>query len=96
MQVINEICVNLIKKADFSEAQISQLIEAIFQKYPIIEFDEDILLTASQLRQEYSLSFWDSTIAACALAVEAEILYSEDLQDGLVIRGALKIKNPLK
>jgi predicted nucleic acid-binding protein len=27
VQVINEICVNLIKKAGFTEAQISQLVE---------------------------------------------------------------------
>jgi len=57
--------------------------------------DENILLTASQLRQEYSLSFWDSMVASCALLAEAEILYSEDMQDGLIIRESLKIKNPL-
>jgi len=95
VQVINEICVNLIKKADFTEEQISQLIEAIYEKYPIVEMDESILLTASQLRQEYAFSFWDSMIAASALAADAEILYSEDMQDGLVIRKTLQIKNPL-
>jgi len=95
VQVINEICVNLIKKADFTEQQISQLVEALYEKYPIIEMDEGILLDASQLRQEYALSFWDSMVVACALAANAEILYSEDMQDGLVIRDALEIKNPL-
>lgn len=95
VQVINEICVNLIKKAGFTEEQISQLIEAFYEKYPIVELDENILLTASQLRQEYALSYWDSMVAACALAADTEILYSEDMQDGLVIRETLKIKNPL-
>ena len=90
LQVINEICVNLIKKAGFTEEQISQLIEAIYEKYPVVEMDENILLTASQLRQEYALSFWDSMIAA-----NVEILYSEDMQNGLTIRGNLEIKNPL-
>ncbi len=94
VQVINEICVNLIKKAGFTEEQISQLVEAFYEKYPIIEMDESILLDASQLRQEYALSFWDSMIVACALAADAEILYTEDMQDGLVIRETLKIKNP--
>ncbi|MBL8092418.1 MAG: PIN domain-containing protein, partial [Anaerolineales bacterium] len=89
-------CVNLIKKADFSEEQISQLIEGFYEKYPIVEFDESILLTASQLRQEYSFSFWDSMVVACALTANAEILYSEDMQSGLVVRGTLKIINPLK
>ena len=95
VQVINEICVNLIKKAGFTEEQISQLVEALYEKYPIVEMDEGILLDASQLRQEYALSFWDSMIVACALAADAQILYSEDMQDGLVVRETLKIKNPL-
>ncbi|MEW6083561.1 MAG: PIN domain-containing protein [Chloroflexota bacterium] len=95
VQVINELCVNLIKKAGFTEEQISQLIEALYEKYPIIEMDESILLEASQLRQEYALSFWDSMVIACALAADAEILYSEDMQNGLVIRETLEIKNPL-
>lgn len=47
VQVINEVCVNLIKKAEFSEEQISQLIESFYEKYPIVELDESILLTAS-------------------------------------------------
>ena len=96
IQVVNEICVNLIKKARFSEEQICQLIESFYEKYPIVEMDENILLTASQLRQEYSFSFWDSMVVSCALAANAEILYSEDMHDGLVVRGVLQIVNPLK
>jgi len=95
-QVVNEICVNLMKKVGFSEEQISQLITALYEKYPIVELDENILLTASQLRQEYAFSFWDSLIVACALEANAEILYSEDMQAGLIVRGVLKIINPLK
>jgi predicted nucleic acid-binding protein len=56
--------------------------------------DEGILLDGSQLRQEYALSFWDSMVVACALAADAQILYSEDMQDGLIIRETLEIKNP--
>lgn len=96
VQVVNEICVNLIKKADFSEEQISQLIQSFYEKYPIVEMDENILLAASQLRQEYAFSFWDSMVVSCALAANAEILYSEDMQDGLIVHGTLQIVNPLK
>jgi len=96
VQVINEVCVNLIKKAGFEESQIYQLIESFYEKYPIVEMDESVLLEASRLRQEYSFSFWDSMVVACALASNAEILYSEDMQDGLIVRDALKIVNPFK
>jgi len=96
VQVVNEVCVNLIKKAGFEESQIYQLIESFYEKYPIVEMDEGILLEASHLRQEYSFSFWDSMVIAYALASNAEILYSEDMQDGLIVRDTLKIVNPFK
>ncbi len=41
-------------------------------------------------------SFWDSLIIASALHVDAKILYSEDMQDGLIVSGKLAIINPLK
>jgi len=95
-QVINEVCVNLIKRAKFPEAQISELIETFYQKYDIVEMGKGLLLSASQLRREHALSYWDSLIVAAALASEVKTLYSEDMQHGLVIHDTLKIVNPFK
>jgi predicted nucleic acid-binding protein len=55
-----------------------------------------VFLAASELREEYSLSFWDSLVVSAALLSGAEVIYSEDMQDGLVIRETLQIINPLK
>ena len=93
-QVIGEICVNLIKKAGFKEEQISNLIISFFESYPVIEVDSEIMLSASQLRAKYNFSYWDSLIVACGLAANAEILYSEDMQNGLVVEEKIKIINP--
>ncbi len=93
-QIINEICVNLIKKAHFSEQQIRQLIVAFYRRYPVVVMSEDVQLTASELRGEYALSFWDSLILSSALHGDATAVYSEDMQDGLVIRRQLRIINP--
>jgi predicted nucleic acid-binding protein len=92
----SELAEQLLKKAGFSEDQVAKLIQSFYEKYPVVEMDEGILLTASQLRQEYDFSYWDSLVVSCALAAGAEILYSEDMQDGLIVRGELKIINPLK
>lgn len=94
-QVVNEVCVNLIKKAGFDEERIRQLIDAFYEKYEVIEQDQSTLLVASQLRQKYSLSFWDSLVIASALQAQVETLYSEDVQHGLIIEDSLKIINPL-
>jgi len=49
-QVINEVCVNLLKKAQFSEQQVQQLIESFYAKYMVIELSKALLLKASALR----------------------------------------------
>jgi len=54
------------------------------------------LITASQLREKHSFSFWDSIVVASALSSYATTLYSEGMQDGMVIDNRLKIVNPLK
>ena len=96
VQVINETCVNLIKRAKFPETQIGELVESFYQKYDVIDVHKGLLLSASQLRQEYALSYWDSMIVAAALTSGVKILYSEDMQNGLVIHESLKIINPFK
>lgn len=61
-QVVNEVCVNLLRCANFTEEQISRLVESFYEKYQITELTKPVLLMASQLRQRYSLSFWDNII----------------------------------
>lgn len=53
-------------------------------------------MNSSNVRSRYNFSFWDSLIVACALAAGASILYSEDMQDGLVVDSQLQIVNPFK
>ncbi|MGH8064648.1 MAG: PIN domain-containing protein [Candidatus Entotheonellia bacterium] len=94
IQVINEVCVNLIKKAQFSEQQVQQLIESFYAKYVVVELNKPLLLKASALRAQYAFSFWDSTIVANALYADAAVLYSEDIQHGLVVDNLVRIINP--
>ena len=94
-QVINEICVNLIRKAKFDEAKIQALIESLYNRYPVVPINREALLKASELRQRYQFSFWDSLIVACTLAADATILYSEDMDTSLTVEGRLRIANPL-
>lgn len=93
-QVVNEICRNLLRKANFSEAQLQKIIKSLFRHYQVVLLQERTLAKASDLRNRYSLSFWDSLIVAAALAAGATILYSEDMQHGLVVEQQLRIENP--
>jgi len=61
----------------------------------VVSLGENILLKASDLRNRYSLSYWDSMIVAAALEASCSVLYSEDMQSGLLVDQSLKIINPL-
>jgi predicted nucleic acid-binding protein len=95
-QVINEVCVNLLKKVSLPEDNIQALITAFYEKYTVADIDKVILLKASELRRNYSLSYWDSLIVANALNADCAVLYSEDMQDGLQVEQRLTIINPIK
>ena len=74
VQVINEVCANLIRKAGFREADVRALIESFYAKCLVVALDERVLLRASELRDRYSLSFWNSTIVASAIHCQAAAL----------------------
>lgn len=95
-QIINEVCAVLSKKAKISEIQIRQIIQEFYDGCVVIQLDHNIILRASELRTQYSFSFWDSLIVASALAADASILYSEDMQDGLIISNQLTLINPFR
>lgn len=95
-QVINEVCINLIKKSFLNEQQIQELIKSFSEGCRIISFNQEIFISASELRTRYSLSFWDSLIIASALEAGASTLYSEDMQDGLIVSKQIEIVNPFK
>jgi predicted nucleic acid-binding protein len=94
-QVLNEVTFNLKKKGCFAEEKVRNIIHALESNCIIIDFSLDILLRASEIRERYQYSFWDSLIVASAISANCKILYSEDLQHGREIEGLLT-KNPLK
>ena len=90
-QVINEVCVNLLKKG-FTEQQLLSIVEWLYKIATIQDFTIEMLLQASLFRKQYSISYWDSLIVSAALAANCRFLFSEDMQDGLKIK-SLSIRN---
>jgi predicted nucleic acid-binding protein len=93
-QLLNEIAVNLIRKAKFKETELRQLLASKLNSYQVLNFEPEYLLLASTLREKYMLSYWDSIHIACSLSNSIEVFYSEDLQHGLIVENSLKIINP--
>jgi predicted nucleic acid-binding protein len=93
-QVISEVCINLIRKASFSEPQVRELAAAFFEKHTVILPNEEIIPFASTLRERHGLAYWDSLLISTASSAGATQFYSEDMQDGQVFEGRLQIVNP--
>lgn len=95
IQVLNEVCRNLLRKANYSEDELKETIQQFTQHTQIHLLSVADSLQASQLREDYALSYWDSLVVAAALAEGCHILYSEDMQHQQRI-DSLTIINPFK
>ena len=73
---------------------IINIVKELEKEFIILDFDIQIQLNALKLKQNYNLQFYDALIVSTALENSCTILYSEDMQDKLVIEKKLKIINP--
>lgn len=95
-QIVNEVCAVLLRKANFTETQLQQLIAEFYAGCNVLSVDREAILQASILRSHHNFSYWDSLIVASCLRGEVSKLYSEDMQDGLVVADKLEIINPFR
>ena len=73
---------------------IINVVKELEKEFIILDFDIQTQLNALKLKQNYNLQFYDALIVSTALENSCTILYSEDMQDKLVIEKKLKIINP--
>ncbi|HEX9942185.1 MAG TPA: hypothetical protein VGG03_09225 [Thermoanaerobaculia bacterium] len=64
-----------------------------FAAWPVIAADLSLIREAVLLSRDAVLSFWDALIVVTAVRSGAGILYTEDLNDGQVLRG-VRVVNP--
>ena len=97
VQVLNEYAnVALRKRRDPWDVVAADLI-ALRDIVPrILAIDDHASREALRIGERYRLSFYDALMLAVALAGDARTFYSEDMQDGLVIDGRLRIVDPFR
>lgn len=74
---------------------VSKSIMHTFENMEVVTIGKDLINEAIDASLQYKLSFWDALILLAAESAKCEILYSEDLNEGQVMRN-VKIVNPLK
>jgi predicted nucleic acid-binding protein len=93
-QVVNE-TIRILKKIGKREPELRHIIDAIFDTCEVTGFSRESAALASELREAFSVSYWDSHIVASAIISGCVSLVSEDLQDGARIRGVV-VRNIFK
>lgn len=81
VQVLQELHVNLVRKAGLSTADSAQRVSR-YLAWRVMDNDRLLLAAAFDVQAGYHLSFWDSLIVAAAQRSGAGQLWSEDMADG--------------
>lgn len=93
-QVVTETINVLTRKYGFALAEAHDVASSLLDLCEVVPVGAQTVREAMRLAARYQLSHWDSVIVAAAHLAGCETLYSEDLQHGQVIDGALTIVNP--
>ena len=100
IQVLNEFTNVLFKKRALSIKQIQKWCDTLLEVCEVHELSVKTHSLALQLMAKYKLSFYDANIVSAAGLAGCDVLYSEDMQDGLIVRfpdkTTLSIRNPFR
>ncbi|HNQ06719.1 MAG TPA: PIN domain-containing protein [Tetrasphaera sp.] len=59
----------------------------------VVPADAELVVRAAETSTSHQVSIWDAMIIETARLAGCATLYSEDLQDGLIVRG-VTVQNP--
>ena len=93
-QVLQEFYVTVTRK--IRKPMSPELAVALMDEYrvfPTVPTDYPLIVSAVELSLRYRISYWDGAILAAAEALEAETLYTEDLNHGQLY-GKVRAVNP--
>ena len=93
-QVINEFVHTCYRKLLLPATDIRAVVEDFLLFFDLKTIEESTILIAFDLKAKYPFSWYDSLIVAAAMESNCKMLYSEDMQHGLVVGSEFAIQNP--
>jgi len=94
VQVLNETLVNCRHKAGLSWEEAAAFLEGVRALCSVEDITVQTHDVGRALGERYGFSIYDAMIVASALVAGCTTLWSEDMQDGLLVEGRLRIVNP--
>jgi predicted nucleic acid-binding protein len=96
VQVLNEIANAGRRKLRLGWDELHDLLATIRDLCPVRPLTIETHDAGLALAERYGLSLYDAMIVASALEAGCDVLWSEDMQHGLVLEGALQVRNPFQ
>jgi predicted nucleic acid-binding protein len=96
VQVLNEITNVARRKMRLSWSEIHSFLSMIRSLLPVQPVTIEIHEAGLVLAERYNFSTYDAMIAASALHADCNTLWSEDMQDGMILENRLRIVNPFR
>jgi len=94
VQVLNELANVGRRKMQFEWSELHVILETLQDILEVRALTAATHRVGLRLSERYKLSIYDAMIVAAALEANCKTLWTEDLQDGLLIDDRLRIVNP--
>ena len=96
VQVLNEIANVALRKIGMSWVETNQFLASVRSLCAVQSLTVETHDRGRDVAERYGLSVYDAMIVAAALIAGCTVLYSEDMQDGLLVDKQLRVANPFK
>jgi predicted nucleic acid-binding protein len=96
VQVLNESANVLRRKREIPWPNLRAFLLELRKGLDVLPVTIDIHEAGLRLAERYGFATYDAMIVAAALAADCDTLWSEDMQDGLLVDQRLRIVNPFR
>ena len=96
VQVLNEIANVARRKMALAWPEVHALLDSVRRLLQVAPLTVETHRESLALSERYGLSIYDAMIVAAALEGSCETLWSEDMQDGLVVNNRLIVRDPFR
>jgi predicted nucleic acid-binding protein len=97
VQGLNEFANVARRKLGMTWAELREALAAIRTLCrAILPIDIDMHTNALRVAERYSFAMYDALVVAAALRADCRVLWSEDMHDGLIVDGRVRIADPFR
>ena len=93
-QVLSEFVNVSLREQLLERAALEAVVDGYLRAYEVMPVEGETIARAFGVLDRYGYAWWDSAMLASALVARCTVVYTEDLQDGQLIEGRLRIVNP--